>query len=63
MLILCGVGDRLLNGIKKKCVDSEAFVRINGVKYEWFNVSSGMKQGYPVSIDILICMWLRQLNN
>src|SRR5678816_1770966 len=36
---------RLLNGIKSMYDDKEACVRINGIKSDWFNINSGVRQG------------------
>src|SRR5678816_4399669 len=44
-----GVGGRLLNGIKSMYEVSEACVRINGVKSDWFNNNSGVRQGCVMS--------------
>ena len=40
VLVIYGVGGRLLNGIKSMYEDSEACVRINGVKSDWFNITT-----------------------
>src|SRR5678815_3765702 len=44
VLVIYGVGGRLLNGIKSMYDDSEVCVRINGVKSDWFNINSGVRQ-------------------
>src|SRR5678815_3019926 len=49
VLVMYGVGGRLLNGIKSMYDDSEACVRINGVKSDWFNINSGVTQGCVMS--------------
>jgi hypothetical protein len=49
VLMMYGVGGRLLNGIKSMYVDSEACVRINGVVSEWFKIESGVRQGCVMS--------------
>src|SRR5678816_2098238 len=43
----------LLNGIKSMYDDSEACVRINGVKNDWFNINSGVRQGCVISPRLL----------
>src|SRR5678816_3049021 len=45
VLVIYGVGGKLLNGIKSMYDDSEACVRINGVESDWFNNNSGVRQG------------------
>ena len=49
VLMIYGVGGRLLNGIKSMYVDSEACVRINIVESEWFKIESGVWQGCVMS--------------
>jgi hypothetical protein len=49
VLMIYGVGGRLLNGIKSLYGDSEACVRINGVEGEWFKIESGVRQGCVMS--------------
>src|SRR5678815_2244244 len=49
VLVIYGVGGRLLNGIKSMYDDSEACVRINGVKGDWFGINSGVRQGCGMS--------------
>ena len=49
VLVIYSVGDRLLNGIKSMYDDSEACVRINGVKSDWFSINSGVRQGCVMS--------------
>src|SRR5678816_4156031 len=48
-LVIYGVGFRLLNGIKSMYEDSEACVRINGVKGDWFSINSRVRQGCVMS--------------
>src|SRR5678815_4965022 len=52
VLVMYGVGGRLLNGIKNMYDDSEACVRINGVESDWFNINSGVRQGCYVPLVI-----------
>src|SRR5678815_2512593 len=49
VFVIYGIGGRLLNGIKSMYDDSEACVRINGVKSDWFSINSGMRQGCVMS--------------
>src|SRR5678815_5131771 len=49
VLVIYGVGGRLLNGIKSMYDDSEACVRINGVKGDWFSINRGVRQGCVMS--------------
>src|SRR5678816_4329836 len=49
VLVIYGVGGRLLNGIKSMYDDSEACVRINGVNGDWFRINSGVRQGCVMS--------------
>ena len=49
VLMIYGVGGKLLNAIKSMYVDSEACVRINGMEGEWFKVNSGVRQGCVMS--------------
>src|SRR5678816_2138632 len=49
VLVIYGVGGRLLNGIKSMYDDSEACVKINGVKSDWFNINSGVRHGCVIS--------------
>src|SRR5678815_4343494 len=49
VLVIYGVGGRLLNGIKSVYDDSEACVRINGVNSDWFRINSGVRQGCVMS--------------
>src|SRR5678816_1628876 len=49
VLVIYGVGFRLLNGIKSMYDDSEACVRINGVNGDWFRINSGVRQGCVMS--------------
>src|SRR5678815_3421689 len=49
VLMIYGVGGRLLNGIKSMYDDSEACARINGVNGDWFRISSGVRQGCVMS--------------
>ena len=52
VLVIYSVGDRLLNGIKSMYDDSEVCVRINGVKSDWFSITSEVRQGCVVSLVI-----------
>src|SRR5678816_4327159 len=49
VLVIYGVGSRLLNGIKSMYDDSGACVRINGVNGDWFRINSGVRQGCVMS--------------
>src|SRR5678815_4623106 len=49
VLVIYSVGGRLLNGIKRMYDDSEACVRINGVKSDWFSINRGVRQGCVMS--------------
>src|SRR5678816_2810754 len=49
VLVIYGVGGRLLNGIKSMYDDSEACGRINGVNGDWFRINSGVRQGCVIS--------------
>src|SRR5678815_903761 len=49
VLVIYGVGGRLLNGIKSMYGDSEACLRINGVESDWFNINSRVRQGFVMS--------------
>ena len=49
VLMIYGVGGRLLNGVKSMYVDSEACIRVNGEVSEWFKIESGVRQGCVMS--------------
>ena len=49
MLLIYGVGGKLLNGIKSMYDDGEACVGINGVESDCFNINSGVRQGCAMS--------------
>jgi hypothetical protein len=49
VLLMYGVGGKLLNGIKSMYNGSEACVRINRVESEWFKIDSGVRQGCVMS--------------
>src|SRR5678815_3305278 len=51
VLVIYGVGGRLLNGIKSMYDDSEVCVRINGVNGDWFRINSGVREGCVMSVS------------
>ena len=55
--MIYSVGGRLLNGIKRMYDDSEACVRINGVKSDWFSINSGVRQGCVMSPWLFIFVY------
>ena len=50
VLRLCGIGGRLLRGVKSLYVGSKACVRIGNEVGECFTMRVGLRQGYVMSL-------------
>ena len=55
VLRLCGIGGRLLRGVKSLYVGSKACVRVGNEVSEWFPVRVGLRQG------CVMLLWLFSL--